>query len=92
MLVAGRPGIPSEKLRACLRWLDYSRLTEAFDRVADSPAKLVSVWAAVSAGEWDVFADQLTLRQVREAIKGIVPQFKEGPNGLEAVYSKRGKR
>ncbi len=92
MLVNGRPGLPKEKLRACLRWLDYSRMDETIERVANTPAKLVAVWAAVSAGEWDVFADQLSERQLREAIRGIVPQFTEGPNGLVPVYEKRDKR
>jgi hypothetical protein len=81
---------PQDRLRACVRWLDSSRMGEHIERIANTPAKLLAVWGACALGEWDVYADQLSKRQIREAIRGIPPQFNDGPNGLEPFYTKRG--
>lgn len=90
LLVEDMPGgNPLEKMRAAVRWFDHSRMTERIDRIVDTPAKLLRVWSCANRCEFDIFADEMHDRQLREACRGIVPKFTEGPNGLVPVYEKR---
>lgn len=46
-------------------------------------AQLVNLWRALHMCEWDIAPDEWSGRQVNEALRGIVPQFRES-NGSAA--------
>lgn len=64
----------AEELRAAHNVIDGMR--ESFnDRF--TAAQLLTLWRALHLCEWDITPDQWAPRQVDEALRGIVPQFRE---------------
>lgn len=67
----------AEELRKALNVINGMR--ESFnDRY--TAAQLITPWRALHACEWDITPDEWSDRQVNEALRGIIPQFRE-PDG-----------
>ncbi len=68
-----------EELRKAVNVFDNCR--ESFnDRF--TMTQLITLWRALHLCEWDITPDEWSERQVNEALRGIVPQFRDysGPN------------
>jgi hypothetical protein len=63
-----------EDLRGVVRLFDGCR--EGFNERFSAP-QLIKLWRAYKASDWDYAPDQWTPRQVREALRGIPPQWDE---------------
>ncbi len=62
-----------ETIRRVARWLDSSRMDHAApDLTAED---LIEIWRAWSASGVDCYLDGLTLRQQREAARGVIPRW-----------------
>lgn len=63
----------AEELRKAVNVINNMR--ESFnDRY--TAAQLLTLWRAFHACEWDIAPDEWSQRQIYEALRGIVPQFK----------------
>lgn len=78
-----------QKLRAVVSYFDRCR--ESFnDRF--TPAQLVKLHDAAMASEWDIYADQWSERQLREALRGIAPAWTDEGEPLHKPAVLRGGR
>ncbi len=66
----------------------YDQCNESFNQSFKSPIDLIRLADVCQRMDWDVYPDQLSERQIQEAINfGTIPDFKELPNGyLKAIY------
>ena len=76
----------AEILRLIVRNMDTTK--ESFNDQF-SVEELVQIYSMQLASEWDFYPDEWTKRQVKEALRGIVPKWKLTKSGLERpVYKK----
>jgi hypothetical protein len=73
------------------------KLVGIFNRCNESfldpftPEQLLKLYAAHVASEWDFYPDQWAARQVREALRGVTPKWREVKGFIVPSYTREKK-